>query len=73
MKNNIIVAALALYTSLFSVMAQAETKTLILMLDWFVNPNHGPVIIAKERGYFKAQGLDVDIQEPADPAAAARS
>ena len=67
MINNIIVAALALSASLLSVTAQAETKTLTLMLDWFVNPNHGPVIIAKERGYFKAQGLNVEIQEPADP------
>jgi putative hydroxymethylpyrimidine transport system substrate-binding protein len=67
MKNNIIVAAIALSTSLLSMTAKSETKTLTLMLDWFVNPNHGPVIIAKERGYFKAQGLNVDIQEPADP------
>jgi putative hydroxymethylpyrimidine transport system substrate-binding protein len=67
MKNNIIVAAIALSTSLLSMTAKSETKTLTLMLDWFVNPNHGPVIIAKERGYFKAQGLNVEIQEPADP------
>lgn len=67
MKKNTIVAVIALTASLLSSTAQAETKTLTLMLDWFVNPNHGPVIIAKERGYFKAQGLDVEIQEPADP------
>lgn len=46
---------------------QAETQKLTLMLDWFVNPNHGPVVIAKQLGYFKDQGLEVDIQEPADP------
>jgi putative hydroxymethylpyrimidine transport system substrate-binding protein len=67
MKNNIVLSVLALASSLLSVTAQADTKTLTLMLDWFVNPNHGAVIIAKERGYFKAQGLNVDIQEPADP------
>ncbi|MGF1725375.1 ABC transporter substrate-binding protein [Photobacterium nomapromontoriensis] len=44
-----------------------ETKTLTLMLDWFVNPNHGPIVIAEQRGYFKEHGLDVEIQEPADP------
>ena len=38
-----------------------------LMLDWFVNPNHGPIIIAQERGYFKQHGIEVDIQQPADP------
>ena len=69
MKKNIILSASVLAVSLLSVTAQAETKTktLTLMLDWFVNPNHGPIVIAKERGYFKAQGLNVEIQEPADP------
>lgn len=43
-------------------------KKMTLMLDWFLNPNHGPIILAKEKGYFKNQGLDVTIQEPADPA-----
>ncbi|MGF1755611.1 ABC transporter substrate-binding protein [Vibrio makurazakiensis] len=46
---------------------QAQTKELTLMLDWFVNPNHGPIVIAKERGYFEEQGLKVVVQEPADP------
>lgn len=47
--------------------ALAENQKLTLMLDWFVNPDHGPIVIAKERGYFKEHGLDVTIQEPADP------
>lgn len=67
MKKTTILSAIALATSILSATAQAETKQLTLMLDWFVNPNHGPIVIAKERGYFKAQGLDVVIQEPADP------
>jgi len=67
MKKNIILSAAVLAASLLSATAQAETKTLTLMLDWFVNPNHGPIVIAKERGYFEAQGLNIEIQEPADP------
>ncbi|GAM59210.1 hydroxymethylpyrimidine ABC transporter [Vibrio ishigakensis] len=47
--------------------ALAQEKTLTLMLDWFVNPNHGPIIIAQEKGFFAEQGLKVEIQEPADP------
>lgn len=47
--------------------ALAQDKTSVV-LDWFVNPDHGPIIIAKERGFFKAQGLDVDIAAPANPA-----
>ncbi|MDU9004507.1 ABC transporter substrate-binding protein [Sedimentitalea todarodis] len=40
-----------------------------LLLDWFVNPDHGPVIIAQERGYFAEQDLSVEIIAPADPSA----
>ncbi|WCP69310.1 ABC transporter substrate-binding protein [Vibrio tubiashii] len=61
------ISAVALLTSLLSANAIAEEKKLTLMLDWFVNPNHGPIVIAKERGYFKQQGIEVEIQEPADP------
>ncbi len=45
---------------------------LTLMLDWFVNPNHGPIVIAQQRSYFSDQGLIVDIQEPADPSMPAK-
>jgi putative hydroxymethylpyrimidine transport system substrate-binding protein len=51
---------------------QAQEKPLTLMLDWFVNPNHGPVVLAHQKGYFKQQGLDVTIQEPADPSLPAK-
>ena len=44
-----------------------QAKELNLMLEWFVNPDHGPIIIAQENGYFKDQGLTVNIKEPADP------
>jgi len=40
-----------------------------VLLDWFVNPNHGPIIIAQENGYFAEQGLDVNIIAPSDPSA----
>ncbi len=67
MNKSTLLATLSITATLLAFTAQAETKNLTLMLDWFVNPNHGPVVIAKERGYFKAQGLNVEIQEPADP------
>lgn len=38
-----------------------------VLLDWFVNPDHGPIIVAQEKGYFADQGLDVEIIAPADP------
>lgn len=40
-----------------------------LLLDWFVNPDHGPIIVAEELGYFADQNLDVEIIPPADPSA----
>lgn len=41
---------------------------LTLILDWFVNPDHGPVILAHELGYFAERNLEVEIIAPADPA-----
>ena len=40
-----------------------------ILLDWFINPDHGPIIIAEEKGYFSDLGLDVEIIAPADPSA----
>ena len=38
-----------------------------VLLDWFINPDHGPIIVAQEKGYFADQGLEVEIIAPADP------
>ena len=38
-----------------------------VVLDWFPWSNHAGLFIAKDRGYFAAEGLDVDIHPPADP------
>ncbi len=38
-----------------------------VVLDWFVNPDHGPIIVAQENGYFAEQGLEVEVIAPADP------
>ena len=45
----------------------AAADKLTLLLDWFVNPDHAPLIVAEEKGYFAAQNLDVEMVEPADP------
>ncbi len=46
--------------------ASAQDK-ITVMLDWFVNPDHAPLIVAQEKGYFKDAGLDVKLVAPADP------
>jgi putative hydroxymethylpyrimidine transport system substrate-binding protein len=47
--------------------AYAKNEKLIIGLDWFINPDHAPLIIAEKRGYFKEMGLEVEMIEPADP------
>ena len=51
--------------------ALADDK-LTVILDWFVNPDHAALVIAKAGGYFDKAGLDVTFIEPADPAAPPR-
>jgi putative hydroxymethylpyrimidine transport system substrate-binding protein len=51
--------------------AQNRDK-LTLLLDWFVNPDHAPILVAKERGIFTKHGLDIEIVEPSDPSAPPR-
>ncbi len=60
--------ALAAASLLLATQAVAADK-MTLLLDWFVNPDHGPVIVADELGYFAEQNLEVEIVAPADPSA----
>lgn len=63
-----ITAALGLSLALPAAAAQAQDQDeLTILLDWFVNPDHAPLIVAQEHGFFAAHGLDVEIVEPADP------
>ena len=48
------------------------TDKLTVMLEWFVNPDHAPMVIAEEKGLFAAAGLDVTLVPPADPSAVPR-
>ncbi len=59
----LITALALLVVSTQSVAADKMT----LILDWFINPDHGPIIIAEENGYFAELGLEVEIVAPSDP------
>ena len=63
-----LLSACLLGLALVSGPAAAADKVTVL-LDWFVNPDHGPLIIAEEKGYFSDVGLEVEIVAPADPSA----
>lgn len=58
-------AALALLAALPA--HAAEPQRLRVILDWFVNPDHAPLVIARERGFFREEGLEVELVAPADP------
>ena len=62
MKKLLMAAAFLTATPAFA----ADKMT--LLLDWFVNPDHGPIIVAQEKGFFADQGLEVEVIAPADPA-----
>jgi putative hydroxymethylpyrimidine transport system substrate-binding protein len=61
-----LIAILALVTGLAASPAFAADK-LVVLLDWFVNPDHGPLYVAQERGEFASRGLEVEFIAPADP------
>jgi putative hydroxymethylpyrimidine transport system substrate-binding protein len=46
--------------------AAEKLQKVSLMLDWYPNAVHSFLFVAEEKGYFKEQGLDVEIQMPAD-------
>ncbi len=52
--------------ALFAAPAAAADK-LTVMLDWFVNPDHAPLYVALEKGYFAERDLEVEFIAPADP------
>ncbi len=66
MKKTLLSAALAAALCA-SAPVQAAEKLTVLM-DWFTNPDHAPLITAQALGFFEAEGLDVELIEPADPA-----
>ena len=41
-----------------------DLKKVNIGVDWFINPNHGPLVVALERGYFADAGLDVTLVTP---------
>lgn len=51
----------------FQIQLVVAADKLTVMLDWFVNPDHAALVVAKQKGYFEKHGLDVELLEPADP------
>lgn len=58
-------AVLLLVLALASAARAADKVT--VLLDWFVNPDHGPLFVAQYIGAYQKEGLDVSFIAPADP------
>ena len=43
-----------------------KLEDMSILLDWYPNAVHSAIFVAKEKGYFEEQGLDVRIEMPAD-------
>lgn len=50
-----------------SSVTKASTQEVTVLLDWFINPDHAPLIVAEQEGLFEKAGLKVTLVEPADP------
>ena len=59
--------AAALAATLCAALPASAQDKLTLVLDWYVNPDHAPIILAQEKGFFADQGLLVEVIAPADP------
>jgi putative hydroxymethylpyrimidine transport system substrate-binding protein len=56
-----------LFSATLTTQVQAMEK-LTLVLDWYINPDHAPIMVAQQTGVFAAEGLEVNIVPPSDPA-----
>ena len=44
-----------------------QSQPLTVVLDWFINPGHAPLLVAEQQGFFRQEGLRVKLVQPADP------
>ena len=66
MRKPLFVLLITALAGLFAAPAMAGEK-LTVILDWFINPDHAPLYVALEKGYFADRDLEVEFIAPADP------
>lgn len=52
--------------------APGEPTPIDVALDFYVNPDHAGLLVARDLGYFRRAGLDVRLRTPSDPSAPIR-
>lgn len=61
--------ALIFFCYFFFNTAYAETsKPIRVILDWYINPDHAPLFVAENQGFFKEAGISVEFIQPSDTA-----
>ena len=60
-------ALVALAVLLLPCQRAGAADKLTVILDWFVNPDHAPLYVALEKGFFKDRGLEVELIAPSNP------
>ncbi len=67
MKKRLIILLVTLLLVLSGSTGVWAKEKITVLLDWFVNPDHAPLFIALEKGYFADQGLEVELIAPSNP------
>jgi putative hydroxymethylpyrimidine transport system substrate-binding protein len=67
--KRIVFVLLVIATAIFFGNAQIASALdkVTVVLDWFINPDHGPLYVALEKGFFSERGLDVEFHSPSNP------
>jgi len=50
-----------------STLTAVASDRMTVLLDWFVNPDHAPLFVALEKGFFNRHGLTVEFIAPSNP------
>jgi putative hydroxymethylpyrimidine transport system substrate-binding protein len=66
MKKLLVLFILIFFTPFALAASTHQLQKLRVILDWSPNPDHAPLIIAIQQGFFKDQGLDVQMITPKD-------
>lgn len=53
--------------SIAALLLAGAADKITLVLDWHINPDHAPIIVAQQIGAFRAADLDVTLVPPSDP------
>src|SRR2546425_2172161 len=60
--TSLLAAVLAAATAVVSSQSEAQTTKLTFRLNWTPSGEHAPFFVARDKGFYRDEGLDVEIQ-----------